>query len=100
MTLIKSNFLKLAGTYIAEHFKFNQCGSLYKGEMRKRVKGILKPKSRLGTIGEVGANSSVSETQSLISLQMSMNSSKLAGKTEVQERHGYGINKWKSGAVY
>ena len=39
---IKPHFLKMAGTFLTEQHQFTQCGSLYKGEMRRRIKGILK----------------------------------------------------------
>lgn len=87
LALIQPNFLKLAGTFQTGQYQFAQCGSLYKGEMRRRTKGILKSRpgnagTKLGSVsGE--AQSSVSDSQSLISLQISVNSSRLAGRCEV-----------------
>lgn len=45
------HFLKLEGSFPTEHFKFPKCGSIYKGEMRCKIKGILKKKAPLKSLG-------------------------------------------------
>jgi len=84
---------KMEGAFYVDKHVFKGNGSLFKGEMRKTTKGRYPKKSDREL--EEG-----SDTSSLFSLNPQAADSNQVVKKEVSERHGYGINKWTSGAVY